>query len=172
MIETPTQTDRAEHLVELLRAELEGYGELLSLLNAQQQGILRREPEAVSAHASDVDEASERASALRSSREAWVRECVVEAGLDAEATVHDWLPFCPRASQPLIEGLVDEINRTLDRSQQRARQNQVLLARAIQTIEQIVRLIQPDVGTRTYTRQGQMSHRGPVAAGGRILGTV
>ncbi|MGF1449097.1 MAG: flagellar export chaperone FlgN [Opitutales bacterium] len=172
MIETLTQNDRAEHLVELLRSELEGYGALLALLNQQQSEILERRPEALTEQVVVVDEASERAARRRHEREDWVRACVLEAGLEEEASVHEWLPFCPVASRPLVEGLVDEINRTLDRSQQRARQNQILLARAIQTIEQIVRLIQPDAGTRTYSRKGQMNQRGPVHGGGRILGTV
>ncbi len=172
MIETLTQNDRAEHLVDLLRSELEGYGELLALLNRQQSEILARRPEALTEQVSAVDEAGERAAQTRSQREAWVRECVLEAGLEDDASVHEWLPFCPVASRPLVEGLVDEINRTLERSQQRARQNQILLARAIQTIEQIVRLIQPDAGTRTYSRKGQMNQRGPVNGGGRVLGTV
>jgi flagellar biosynthesis/type III secretory pathway chaperone len=172
MMTSLLEDERVERLVTLLRDELESYGELLSLLNAQQRQVLDRNPDAVAEGNEEVSAASEVAARARTVREECVAAIATDLQDEEDVGLGELLPAMPAAQRPLIEGLMAEINRTLEQAQRRARQNQILLARSIETIEQIVRLIRPEAASRTYTRRGSVAARSPLGSGARMVRSV
>jgi flagellar biosynthesis/type III secretory pathway chaperone len=74
--------------------------------------------------------------------------------------VRGLIPCLPEVAQPLFEALIGEINQMIERTQRRARQNQMLLSRACSVMEQVLRTIQPQSLTKTYSPRGSVSIRG------------
>ena len=67
----------------------------------------------------------------------------------------------PPDYQPLLEALVDEINDLLMRSQQRLRQNHLLLSRSLDLMQQMIFSLFPSSGGQTYSQAG-MVKSGPL----------
>lgn len=152
-----------EPLADALRLEMQEYGELLSLLDEQQKLIFAREAEALLKLNRSVDLQMETAAQLRATREAKASELARSIGASADATVRSILPFLPDVARPLFEALIDETNALIRKTQRRVRQNQMLLARACATMEQILKALRPQAVTKTYTRKGGLSFRASTA---------
>jgi flagellar biosynthesis/type III secretory pathway chaperone len=56
----------------------------------------------------------------------------------------------------MLEALMAEVNRLIRQSRRRARQNQMLLARTIETSQQILQRLRPDTITKTYSSNGRI----------------
>ena len=63
----------------------------------------------------------------------------------------------PNYVRPLLEALVRDINLMINRTRRKARQNHILLARAVELTQETLRLLQPGSFTQTYARSGQVS---------------
>lgn len=120
-----------EIITESLRNELQEYGALLGLYEEQQANLLKRDADAVLALASSIESQVGRAQSAREVRERLVRAFAVNQGREADATLRSLLPLFPAEVQPLFDALMTEINHLIHRIRRDARQNQVLLARAV-----------------------------------------
>ena len=63
----------------------------------------------------------------------------------------------PDFVRPLLEALVRDINLMINRTRRKARQNHILLARAVELTQETLRLLQPETFTKTYARSGHVS---------------
>lgn len=57
----------------------------------------------------------------------------------------------------MMEAMIDEINRLVHRARRGARQNTLLLQRAIAMHQEALRSLRPDSFSKTYSPRGQVS---------------
>lgn len=119
----------SEKIVEALRAELAEYGGLLNLFDQQDDAILNRKPMTVSDVELKIKAQLTTLRARSSHRENMVSELMPNA--DARPTLLQTILLFPQPMRTLVEALVCEVNRLLNRVRRRAHQNQMLLSRTI-----------------------------------------
>jgi len=158
-------TELLHNFVESLREELKLYGELLALLDTQQEQVVRRQADELLETVSSINAQGEAIQAARHEREQRQRELARTLGQPDDARIATLMPLLPEAYRPLITALVDENNQLLARVQQRARQNHLLLNRSVELMEQFIRSLCA-VSAPLYNGNGTMT---PSAVPGRAL---
>jgi flagellar biosynthesis/type III secretory pathway chaperone len=143
------------NLIEALREELKEYGEMLALLDQQQQMVTHRQTQDLLQCAGSINVQAEAIAAARREREQRQREVARELKLADGASFNDVLPKLPMAFQPLVKALVQENNQLLARIQQRARQNHLLLTRITELMQRFLGSLFPGNPT-TYDNAGQL----------------
>jgi flagellar biosynthesis/type III secretory pathway chaperone len=144
-----------QNLIEALREELKEYGEMLALLDQQQQMVTHRQSQDLLQTVAGINLQAEAIAAARCEREQRQREVARELKLSADAAFTDVLPRLPHAFQPLVQALVQENNQLLVRIQYRARQNHLLLTRAVELMQRFLGSLFPGNPT-TYDQAGQL----------------
>lgn len=160
-------TAERDPLVDLLRLELQEYGGLFNLLGRQQDRIIHRQPDAILVLNEEIDAQTQTVADLRLRREQMVGQLHTQAGATGAITLRAIIPFFAADVQPLLEALMNDINLMLRRTRQKARQNHLLLARAMELTEQTLRVLQPENFTRTYQRSGKVATPRPAGASSR-----
>src|SRR5882757_6711147 len=108
-----------QNLIESLREELKEYGEMLALLEQQQQMVSHRQTQDLLQCVAAVNVQAEAIAAARHEREQRQREVVRELNLADDTTFAALVPRLPADFQPLVKALVHENNQLLTRIQQR-----------------------------------------------------
>ncbi|MCS7091464.1 MAG: flagellar protein FlgN [Verrucomicrobiota bacterium] len=150
-----------QQLIEALRQELQQYGEMLALLEQQQDGVLHRRAEQL---LQTVDAIQAQARVLQQAREhrETCRGALARAlGLSESVGLSDLIPHLPAEYRPLLEALIQENNDLLVRVQQRARQNHLLLHRAVELMQKLIAACLPGSTPQTYNGQGQVPSAQP-----------
>ncbi len=156
-----------ESLLEALREELREYGALRNVLDEQQKCIIKRSAAEVTAKNLELNGQLRVCSQLREKRKALMRLLTQAHSLPENATLSALNAVLPQPVQPLFKAIADEINSMIKILRRRLRQNQVLLSRTCETIEDTLRVFQPDSFTKTYSAKGSVAVRfGPL--GGHI----
>jgi flagellar biosynthesis/type III secretory pathway chaperone len=147
-----------EHLIECLREELTQYGELLALMQEQQDLIIARHAEALQQNLARVEEQVARVGVARQAREQARRAAIAALGAPAEISFRRLTTQLPAEYQPLLDALVAEINQILLRVQQWLRQNHLLLSRSLDLMQRMIQSLFPAAGSgRTYGRRGYVA---------------
>jgi flagellar biosynthesis/type III secretory pathway chaperone len=146
-----------ETIATCLRDELQEYGGLLGLFEEQQGALYRRDASAVLAIVTTIEEQARQASKKRLQRERVVREYAAAQGRPTDATLRQLLPCFPAEVRPMLEALIDEVNRLVHRARRGVRQNALLLQRAVEMHQEALRILRPDAFTKTYSPHGQVS---------------
>ncbi len=149
-----------EPLVDALRAELEEYGALFNHLTRQQEEIFSRRIESVLEINGEIDGQAKIIASARERRDEIMTDLSAKAGLPTGSRLSAMLESFPDFVRPLLEALVRDINLMINRTRRKARQNHILLARAIELTQETLRLLQPETFTKTYARSGQVSVSG------------
>jgi len=146
-------------LIAALREELTQYGEVLALMQEQQEHIINRAANELLVNLSAVEEQMTKVAAARDQREACRRALVASLGGTEETTFRQMTELLPEEVQPLLTALVEEINQLLQRIQKWLRQNHMLLKRSLELMNQIMQRMFPASGgaAGTYSRGGQVS---------------
>jgi len=144
-----------QNLIEALREELKEYGEMLALLDQQQQMVTHRQTQDLLQCAGAINVQAEAIAAARHEREQRQREVARELKLADDASFTDVMPKLPMAFQPLVKALVQENNQLLSRIQQRARQNHLLLTRITELMQRFLGSLFPG-NPATYDNAGQL----------------
>jgi flagellar biosynthesis/type III secretory pathway chaperone len=142
------------HLIESLRDELKEYGEMLTLLDTQQQMVMHRQTQDLLQCVSAINLQSETVAAARREREQRQRRLARQVGLLEEATFGEVLPHLPADYRPLLQALVAENNELLMRVRQRARQNHLLLNRIVELMQRFLGSLFPGAPPSTYNDTG------------------
>jgi len=144
-----------QNLIEALREELKEYGEMLALLEQQQQMVTHRQTQDLLQSTGSINIQAEAIAAARREREQRQREVARELNLGTDASFNEVMPCLPAAFQPLVKALVQENNQLLARIQQRARQNHLLLTRITELMQRFLGSLIPS-NPMTYDNAGQM----------------
>lgn len=136
-------------LIEALRDELQNYGEMLVLLDRQQEYLMNRAANEVSQSISLVQAQGVAIQAARERREDCRRQVAVEAGQLDNTSFAELIPLLPADYQPLLKALVEENNELLFRVRRRARQNHLMLKRSVELMQQVLNSLSPPGQTAT-----------------------
>lgn len=159
MNDTGSIAGLVNRLIERLRDELQQYGEMLALLDAQQEQVTQRAADEVLHSAVAITEQMGRIQAARSQREACQAELAAALECGPDASFAGLVPRLPEAYRPAVTALVRENNDLLDRVQQRARQNHLLLCRALELMQQFVQQVAASQAPATYAGNGLLQTR-------------
>jgi flagellar biosynthesis/type III secretory pathway chaperone len=144
-----------QNLIESLREELKEYGEMLALLDQQQQMVTHRQTQDLLQCVGSINIQAEAIAAARREREQRQREVARKLDLDADAPFTEVMPKLPSPFQLLVKALVHENNQLLVRIQQRARQNHLMLTRIVELMQRFLGSLFPGNPT-TYDNAGQL----------------
>jgi flagellar biosynthesis/type III secretory pathway chaperone len=146
-------------LINALREELGHYGEMLALLDRQQQMVVARCAEEVFQSVVHIKAQATAIQKARAHRE-YCRSQLALALQQAEETrFGSLIPALPPDYRPLVTALVDENNELLVRVRRRVRQNHLLLSRSIELMQNLINTLVPGRETRLYNGQGSMNAR-------------
>ena len=160
--------DPQEQIIAALRAELEEYGGLLNVFDEQQQAILNRQPDAVLALEERLAAQLSAVKTRRSRRETLVSSFAGDGRPPSRVSVLGAIPAFREAIRPLVEALATEINRLIARTRRKAEQNQMLLARTVEVMQEVCSRLSPGAVSRTYAPNGRMKIKA-AAVPGRLL---
>jgi flagellar biosynthesis/type III secretory pathway chaperone len=143
-------------LIEALREELKQYGEMLALLDQQQQMVMRRQVGELPENVSTVNAQAGVIAAARQEREQRQRQLARVLEIPEASNFTVLIPLLPADYRPLLEALVRENNELLVRVQQRARQNHLLLSHCVELMQQLINTIFPKLSPTTYDGSGHV----------------
>src|SRR5580765_4044757 len=143
-----------ENLIEALRNELQQYGEMLALLDHQQEVVAQQRTDDILHSISDIDSQSAAIQAARANRQLALHNLAGALAQAAESTFGHLMPLIPEQYRPLVTALVQENNELLLRVRQRAQQSHVLLRRSLEMLQRFITTL-PSNDTTVLTRRDQ-----------------
>jgi len=146
-----------EELLELLRDELQEYGGLIGVLNAQQQTILNRKPESLLEINQTVQAQMDASKILLKRRQGYVSHLAQRFGQPSQATLSELVPFLPDVTQPMFESIIEEINQLISQVRRKVSQNQKLLNRLIEVTDHLLSSTSPATQSKTYSKSGKVA---------------
>jgi flagellar biosynthesis/type III secretory pathway chaperone len=144
-------------IADCLRHELVEYGALLRLFEEQQRQLFARNSDAVLRLSAEIELQVRSLHECRRSREELVADFATGHGRPASSTLRSLFPFFAAEVRPLIDALISEVNVLIHRVRRMSRHNHLLLARAVDIHQQLLRQILPDSFTQTYAPTGRVS---------------
>ncbi len=146
--------DSLKALIVTLREELQEYGEMLALLDQQQNSVLQRAADELLQTVAEVNGQGGAIQMARQRREMCRSEVARRLGLPDDAPFAAILPRLPADYRPLVQALVQENNELLVRVQQRARQNHLLLSRSLELMQRFLSSLFSSGQSQTYNGSG------------------
>ena len=148
--------DLLPNLIEALREELKQYGEMLALLDQQQDLVIQRQTGELLSSVATINEQTGVIAVARHEREQRQRHIARQLELPEDSSLATITPKLPADYRPLVQALTQENNELLVRVQQRARQNQLLLNHAVDLMQQLINSIVPGASPKTYDDSGHV----------------
>jgi flagellar biosynthesis/type III secretory pathway chaperone len=155
-------------IAESLRTEIAGFGGLLNLFEQQQQRLLARDTEAVLRLSGEIEAHTRTMQEQRQRRERLVADFALAHGQPAGATLRSLLPCIAAEARPLLEALITEVNLLIHRVRRLTRQNHLLLARTVESHQDLLRALRPDAFLHTYSPDGRKSLTTSTRAAGAL----
>lgn len=143
-----------QNLIEALREELKHYGEMLALLDQQQQWVALRQGRELLKSVTEVDDQAEAIRVARHEREQRFRDLARTLMLGKVDGFQQLIPSLPSECRPLVQALVEENNQLLQRIQKRARQNYLLLSRSLELMQRFINTLIPGSCPTTHSELG------------------
>ena len=125
------------NLIEALREELKQYGEMLALLDQEQELVMHRHTMGISPCVAAIHSQADTLRAVRQEREQRRRDLARNLQLSEQISFEELIGHLPPQYQPLSQALVQENRELLMRVQQRARQNHLLLSRMVELMQKL-----------------------------------
>jgi flagellar biosynthesis/type III secretory pathway chaperone len=147
-------TDSLEPLIGALREELQQYGEMLALLDRQQEQVKARSADEIFQSISLIQAQAAAIQSARENRERCRRAAAQNCSQPENTPFASLIPCLPADYRPLVTALVDENNQLLGRVRQRARQNHILLRRSVELMRDLLRTLFPARQTSVYNGNG------------------
>lgn len=148
--------EQLNNLIEALREELKQYGEMLALLDQEQQLVMHRQTSGISPCVAAINSQAEILQAARQERQQRQRDLGRALALPEQTTSQELISRLPSPYRPLIQALFQENKELLVRVQQRARQNHLLLSRMVELMHKLIGTLLPGIGPATYSGKGAM----------------
>ena len=136
-------------IIDALRNELQQYGEMLALLDHQQELVRMRGADDILHSIAAINSQSATIQSARERREAMQRELAETLGQPADATFATLLPLVAEHYRPLVGALVQENNELLQRVRHRAGENQAMLRRSLELMQRFITTLSPESGRQS-----------------------
>ena len=150
-------TKHLQSLIAALRDELQQYGEMLALLDQQQELIMARAAEELYHTVTRIEQQADVLREARAQREQARRTLATALLRSPETTFMQLLGELPPDYRPLVQALVEENNQLLGRVQQRVRQNHLLLSRSVDMMQRLINTLFPSRDPLVYNGSGRRS---------------
>ncbi len=144
-------------IADALRAEIGGFGGLLNLFEEQQKRLFARDTDGVLRLSTEIEQHTRIMQEQRLRREQIVADFALAHSQPARATLRSLLPFFAAEARPLLEALIAEVNVLIHRVRRLTRQNHTLLARTVESHQELMRTLRPDAFVHTYSADGRKS---------------
>jgi len=154
-------TESFANLISALREELEHYGEMLALLECQQQQVAALSADGVYQSIAPIKLQALAIQKARAHREKRCAELAQSLQQAKGATFAQLMPLLPADCRPLLRALVEENNELLVRVRQRVRQNHLRLSRSIELMQSLINSLCPAAEVNVYNGRGNMKARRP-----------
>jgi flagellar biosynthesis/type III secretory pathway chaperone len=152
--------NQLSNLIEALREELKQYGEMLAVLDQQQNSVVQRHTNDLLQNVASINAQADVIAAVRREREQHQRHVARQMDLLEDASFVAIIPLLPPDYRPLVQALVHENNELLARVHQRTRQNHLLLSHAVELMQQLITAIFPGGSPKTYDSNGRLPVNG------------
>lgn len=152
-----------ENLIGALRNELQQYGEMLALLDQQQELVMNQRTDEILHSISAIDTQSTAIQAARANRQLAQRHLAQRLEQAREATFTHLIPLLPEPYRPLVIALVQENNELLLRVRQRAQQSHHLLRHSLEMMQRFITAL-PSSETTVLTRDQAVAAVDPGAS--------
>jgi len=152
--------EELKRFIEALREELQHYGEMLGLLDRQQELVVIRAADEILQTVSAINAQSASIQSARQHRQLRIGELARTLRRPDDITCMDLIPLLPDDYRPLVRALVEENNELLMRVQQRARQNHLLLSRSVDLMQRFIATLIPSEKLMRYNEVGTVSTPG------------
>jgi flagellar biosynthesis/type III secretory pathway chaperone len=143
-----------ERLIQLLREELQQYGEMLALLDQQQEYIITRAADEVLQTVAAIQAQSRAIELARARRDECRNELIQNLSQPEDIEFAQLLPLLPASYRPLVDALVKENNELLSRVRHVARQNHLLLSRTVSLMQRFMSALMPALNPTVYNGAG------------------
>lgn len=148
------QQEQLDEFVECLRSELHGYGELLALMESQQVQIISRDTVQIETSTQKINEQFKVIQSLKNNRSEQQAKISISVGLVPNATYKEQRDFFPADFRNLTDALVEENNTLLKEVKSKAKQNQMLLFRTVEMMQEFINHLLPRNEVQSYNSQG------------------
>lgn len=148
--------DLLHNLIEALREEMKQYGEMLAVLEQQQDCVVQRHATELLQNVASINAQADVIAAVRREREQRQRQITQAMNLETDVTFNVIIPLLPADYRPLVSALVSENNELLARIHHRTQQNHLLLSHAVELMQQLINAIFPGGGPKTYDKLGRL----------------
>jgi hypothetical protein len=142
-------TVQLTEIIESLRNELQQYGEMLALLDHQQELVRMCGADDILHSISAINSQSNVIQTARERREACQQVLAQSLNQPEETTFAALLPLIPEHYRPLISALVQENNELLERVRKRAFENQSMLRRSLELMQRFITTLSTESGTQS-----------------------
>ena len=136
-------------VIEALRNELQQYGEMLPLLDHQQELVRMRGADDILHSIASINTQSATIQSARERREAAQQELARSLGQPLDSTFATLLALVPDHYRPLVGALVQENNELLQRVRNRAAENQSMLRRSLELMQRFITTLSPESGRQS-----------------------
>jgi flagellar biosynthesis/type III secretory pathway chaperone len=143
-------------VITAMRSEIEEHGALLALFDEQQRAILSRDAVRVMALVDAVQKQVDAVQNSRSRRESLMAQAVSRARIPRETPLMEIMKRFGPTVQPLLQALVEELMRISEQVRRKANQNQILLARSIEGIRDLLEELSPRGAAKVYENDGRV----------------
>jgi flagellar biosynthesis/type III secretory pathway chaperone len=150
-----------ENLVECLRNEAAEYGQLLKLIEEQQQMIFKRDTAGVLRLTNAIQSQADILQDCRRGRDRAIAQFATEHGREPTSSLRSLLPAVAPEIRPQLEALIGEVNRLIHRVRRSMHLNRRLLGCTLEFHQELLRRLRPDAFTKTYARDGRISVSAP-----------
>jgi flagellar biosynthesis/type III secretory pathway chaperone len=149
--------DSLPQLVTALREELQQYGEMLALLDSQQDLVVRRVADELLGNVAAINAQTAVIQLARRERGQRQSGAARALGLDEDAAIAALVAVLPEPQAVLIQALVNENNQCLQRVRRRVSQNHLLLARSVDLMQQLLATLMEITQTTVYQGDGKIA---------------
>lgn len=147
-------TESLNRLIAALRDELQNYGEMLTLLDQQQDWVFARAADKLFQSVATIQDHSLVLQQARAHRDECRGDVARHLALPDDSSLAALITRLPADYQPLVQALVQENNELLVRVQQRARQNHLLLSRSVELMQRLLATLLPGREVQVYNDSG------------------
>ncbi len=154
-------SETLEVFITALRDELQQSGEMLALLDQQQEAVMRREADTVLQTAAAIQNQKFSIRSARQHRDQCRKTLAAQLHQSVRAPLSELTALLPEDYRPLVDALVQENNELLFRVQQRVRQNHLLLSRSLELMQKFIQTLVPSAQVPLYNGSGTLSGPSP-----------
>lgn len=146
--------ERIQQLIETLRDELKEYGEMLALLDEQQEHLMARRADGVLESVERINTQALVIKRARTRREETQHTLACTVGHPECTGLFVLAQHLPPDYRPLLQALVDENNQLLARVQRRGHQNHLMLSRSVELMQRFISALAPGQNATVYAGDG------------------